>query len=64
MSDYNEHLISMAGGDGEREVVADQTLQELAQSAKNALNAYAEGYGSYKAFKRAKEMYDARKATP
>lgn len=40
----------------------DAIRQEMAQAAKNALNAYAEGYGSYKAFKRAEKMlkdYDA-----
>jgi len=59
---YDEHLISMAGGDGDLDLAAIR--EELARAAKNALSAYAEGYGTYKAFKRAKEMlaaHDARK---
>jgi hypothetical protein len=41
----------------------DQVRDELAHAAASALNAYAEGFGSYKAFKRADKMladYDAR----
>ncbi len=49
-------------GDG----VIDERRAELAQSAKNALIAYAEGYGAYKDFKRAHKAladYDANAAT-
>lgn len=53
---YDEHLITQAGGDG------DDTREVLAQSAKYALDAYAEGYGSYKAFKRAKDRLEAHDA--
>lgn len=38
------------------QLAAIEARQELAQAAKFALDAYAEGYGSYKAFKRAKQM--------